>query len=222
MSEEKKTGFFKNIIGVIIEPKETLERVSEEPKIFKYLMFITIVQVLICITELPKIAEFTILKMQETQNLAQSAIPIFKKTIMISTTITMLLAPAIMILISTALIKFITMFTEETAKFKNLYFVNTLAYIPLLLGGIVGAIVIAFTEAQNLKNVSTSLTLFLSSSISETSRIYKLFSCIDFFYIWSFILMAIGTSVVCKMKLKKSLIIVFGLYVVGVIIRVMI
>ncbi|WML34861.1 YIP1 family protein [Clostridium sp. OS1-26] len=222
MSKEGIGGVFKNIIGVIVEPKAVLQRVSDNPKILKYLIPITLVQLIISIIELPKLVNFTILKAHETQNLPDNVIPILRKTVTASVIITSIFSPIVIAVIITALIKLVTMFIEENANFKQLLAVNILAYIPMLIGGIVGAIVIMFTEPQNIKNVTTSLAIFLSSTVSETSRIYKLLASIDMFVIWSAILISIGTSIAYKMNIKKSSFIVFGLYVVSIVIRVLV
>ncbi|WP_123053211.1 Yip1 family protein [Clostridium sp. JN-1] len=224
MSEENKDGkdgILKNIIGVIISPKETMERVSENPKVWRYLIPITLIQLIITAVELPKLTSYTILKAQEMTNVSQSALPALKTGVIISGIVTALILPALIALVSSAFIKVVSSITSEKGSFKSLYCMNILAYVPMLIGAILTAVIMMFTEPQNIKNISTSLTLFLSSSVDMKSTIYKLFSAIDFFYIWSIVLSVIGTSVVFKMKTKKAAIIVFGIYIVSIIIRVL-
>lgn len=222
MSEDNKNGILKNIWGVIISPKETLERVNENPRIWGYLIPITLIQLIITAAGLPKLISFTILQAEKVTNVAQSAIPIMRTVTIITVLITSLLTPALTALVFTVLIKLAAAISKEKGSFKNLYCVNVLAYVPFLIAAILTTIIMAFTEPQNIKNISTSLALVLSSSTDVKSTIYKLFSCIDFFYIWSAILAAIGTSIVFKMKMKKAGIIVFVLYVISVIVRVLI
>lgn len=222
MSKEGISGVFKNITGVIVEPRAALQRVSDNPKILKYLIPITLVQLIISIIELPKIVSFTILQAQGGANFSESLIPFLRKTVTASVIITSIFSPIVMAVIITALIKLVTIFVEENASFKQLLSANVLAYIPMLIGGIVAAIVMMFTEPQNIKNVTTSFAMFLSSSVSETSTIYKLLSCLDIFVIWSLALVSIATSVVYKMNIKKSSAIVFGLYVIRIAIGVLV
>lgn len=222
MSKEDISGVFKNIIGVIVEPKAALQRVSDNPKILKYLIPITLVQLIISIIELPKVVGFAMLNFQQAPNFSENLVPIVRKTTIATIIITSMLSPIVIAVIITALIKLVTMFVEEEGNFKQLLAVNILAYIPMIIGGIVGAVVIMFTEPQNIKNVTTSCAMFLSSSVSETSTIYKLLSCLDIFVIWSAALVSIATSVVYKMNIKKSSAIVFGLYVIRIAIGVLV
>lgn len=222
MCEGNKAGIFKNIIGAIIEPKEALKRVSEESKIFKYLIPITLVQLIITIVDMPKLISYTILKAQELPNFSQSVIPIMKNAVIISTLVAAIFSPVVIALIVTAVIKFITMFLQENGEFKHLLCVNILAYVPIVIGQMLVAVVMLFTDAENIRNISTSFTVFLSSSISETSTIYKLFSCFDLFSIWSLILVSIGVSVVYKMKIKKSSLMVLGIYIIVIVIRILV
>lgn len=217
-----KNGVLKNIIGVITEPKETMNRVNEEQKILKYLIPLTIIQLIMSVVELPKIISFTILKAQETPNFSESMIPIVKNSATISVIVASIFSPVLIVLVITALVKLVTMFVQESGSFKQLFCVNILAYIPMIIAGVIGAVVISFTDPQNIKNVTTNFTVFLGSSISDTSLIYKLFSCVDLFLIWSLILVSIGTSTVYKMSIKKSSLIVFGIYIVGIILRLFI
>lgn len=219
MSKESKDGILKTLIGAIISPKETMEKVNENPKVWRYLIPITLIQLIVTIVELPKLISYTISQTQEMTNVSQAALPMIKMGVVISGIIGALIMPALAALISSAFIKLDASITKENGNFKNLYCINLLAYVPVLIGLILAAIIMTFTEPQNVKNVSTSFALFLSSSVDTKSTIYKLFSSIDFFYIWSSILAAIGTSVVFKMKIKKAAIIVLVIYIVSVIVK---
>lgn len=221
MSEDNKDGIFKNIIGVIISPKETMERVNKNPRVWQYLISVTLIQLLITLIELPKIISFAVLQAQQMANVPQAAVSITKTMAIVMSIITALITPAIFVLISSALIKLVTAILKQTANFKNLYCINILAYVPILIYGILTAIIMLFTEPQNIKNISTSLTLILSSSADRSSTIYKLFSCINFFYIWGAVLLAIGTSVVCKMNMKKSAAIVTAIYIISVVVMIL-
>ncbi|OAA90463.1 Yip1 family protein [Clostridium ljungdahlii] len=215
-SEGNKDGILKNIIGAIISPRETMERVNKNPKVWRCLIPITLIQLIIAIIEIPKLTSFAVLQAQQMPNFSQAAIPIIKTGAIIFTVISALITPALFALVISAVIKLIASISKETGNFKNLYCINILAYVPVLIGGILTAIIMLFTEPQNIKNISTSLTLLLSSSTDMKSTIYKLFSCIDFFYIWSAVLSTIGTSIVFKMKTKKAAIIVFVVYAAAV------
>ncbi|AKA68132.1 YIP1 family protein [Clostridium scatologenes] len=219
MSEESKDGILKTLIGAVISPKETMEKVNQNSKVWRYLIPITFIQLIVTIVELPKLISYTISSTQEMTNVSQAALPMIKMVVVISGIGGALIMPALVALISSALIKLIASITKENGNFKNLYCINLLAYVPVLIGLILSAVIMAFTEPQNVKNVSTSFALFLSSSVDTKSTIYKLFSSINFFYIWSSILAAIGTSVVFKMKIKKAAIIVFIIYILSIIVQ---
>lgn len=222
MSEINKNNVFKNLIGVILEPKEVFERVNDNPKVWSYSIPIMITQLLIALVGLPKLLKYSILKVQETPNFSDSMIPLIKTTSTISILVGSLISPLLTALIVTVLIKVAATICKESGPFKNLFCISILSYIPMLISGIVNSIVMLFTEAENIESITTNFTLFLSSSIEKKSVIYKLFSCIDPFLIWGFILISIGTSVVFKMKMKKSLFVIFGLYIIGIIIRILI
>lgn len=219
MSKESKDGILKTLIGAVISPKETMEKVNQNPKVWRYLIPITFIQLIVTIVELPKLISYTISSTQEMTNVSQAALPMMKMVVVISGIVGALIMPALVALISSALIKLAASITKENGNFKNLYCINLLAYVPVLIGLILSAVIMAFTEPQNVKNVSTSFALFLSSSVDTKSTIYKLFSSINFFYIWSSILAAIGTSVVFKMKVKKAAIIVFIIYILSIIVQ---
>ncbi|WP_406541030.1 hypothetical protein ACI7YW_09255 [Clostridium ljungdahlii] len=61
-SEERKDGILKNIIGAIVSPRETMERVNKNPKIWRYLIPVTLIQLIIYIIEIPKLTSFAVLQ----------------------------------------------------------------------------------------------------------------------------------------------------------------
>lgn len=220
MSQEGKGKAFKNIMEVITSPVKVMNNIEDNPRIWSYWIVITVIELLVILVEMPKIVGYTILNAQQSVNLSQSAISFVKISAVISGIITALIGPALTVLILSVFIKVITSILKEKGNFKKLYCVNLIAYVPIVISNILTAVVMIFTEAQNIKNISTSFAVFLNSSTN--TFIYKLLSHIDIFYIWSIILSSIGTSAVFKISMKKALIINFGIYILSVIIMILV
>jgi len=209
---------FKSIIGVIFSPKDTLRQTSESSKVFPNLVFILIIQLCIGALEIPNYINYSTLKFSEMENISENFITGFNNTLTTQFFIGILLKPIVMILVITLLIKLISLFFIIECSFKKLFCLNTLSYIPVIVGDIIKAVLIKFVPTGNIPNVTTSMTLFLDIPSNNPDLIYKLFSFVDIFFIWSLLLIAISTSIAFNINTKKSIFMIFSIYIVAILV----
>ena len=110
---------------------------------------------------------------------------------------------------------FSTLAGIETSFVTSLTLVGYSSYIDMLWGGVVKD-VLAVTKGSFL-SVSTSFTL-LFPSLDIHSKLYRVLSLFDFFNIWSYIVLAIGLSLLPNSNIKKAFTVVVIIYFLKIII----
>lgn len=113
--------------------------------------------------------------------------------------------------------------TGTKISFKNSLAVVTYAGVPGLIGGVLGLLIVSLKDvtAIDLNNiVASNLGAFLPSTSSRW--MISLFSSVDIFTFWTFILMAVGFSAAAPKKLSfgKALVYIVSVWLVWVIVKV--
>lgn len=215
MSEEiKELNTLQRLIGVITKPGATFKDIDQKPALLFPILFVLGLQLIITLATLPKTLEYTLIVARKLPTFQPSMESLFKISAIVGAVFSALLMPVIIWLIVSGLLKLFTVFTGDDGTFKNIFAVNIFAYVPSLIGGVVKAIIIAFTNPENIKNIQTSLALLLPTptDVNKPGVLYTLLSSFDFFTIWNLILVSLGLAVVLKVSNKKTAIMVFGIF----------
>jgi hypothetical protein len=118
------------------------------------------------------------------------------------------------ILIFTLILNLLIPLLGTSGSFKKTFAVTTNSALMRIPGAIVKAILMFIKGSSD---ISTSLTLFLPK-MTHQGFLYGLFSRIDFFTIWELILVGLGLKVLFNISGKKSYYVVFGLWLLYIII----
>ena len=125
--------------------------------------------------------------------------------------------PPLTWLIQAALLALFNQFSLGAAKFKQLFAVAFYAWIPAFLGGLIKSAFMAVMGVKKAMAFSTSLALILPRSV-DSGFWYIFLSKIDFFSIWSLILLVLGGSVAMQKDGKKLALYIFGIWLIFIVV----
>jgi len=125
-------------------------------------------------------------------------------------------APLITWLILAALLSLFNSLTGGKASFKTLFSICVYSYLPVMIASIVKTGLIISSPARNMREISTSLALFLPV-VKIDGRLYMFLSQIDPFLIWSLVLLALGSSLAMKVAFKKTAVYIGALWILFII-----
>jgi hypothetical protein len=138
------------------------------------------------------------------------------KTFIARVLITLIIMIPLSILFLAAFINWFAQLAEiEISYLVALTITSYASYIDYLWGSIAKNI-FALIKGSYF-SVSTSLALFVPG-LEYTSKTYKILSSFDFFNIWSYILIALGISLLPNGTIKKGAIIAGAIFVIKIII----
>ncbi|NPV91508.1 MAG: YIP1 family protein [Firmicutes bacterium] len=221
MTEElvQPMGFGKRLLGVFFSPVETFRDIAERPKFLVVLLLQLAVTLILTFLLRDKTWELSLAILQKTgQSYSAEQLASMKVITLITGLASSLIVIPIIILVIAGLLKFFSQFTLGEGSFKAVFSAVTWSMLPTMLGGIITSVLAMFATAQEMMRISTSLALFYSSG-ATTSFAYQFLSRIDFFTIWSLVLMAIGGGLALKQSPKKVggfLFVLWLIYAVGV------
>lgn len=146
---------------------------------------------------------------EQVEILAKTMSPQYVTT---TTVITALIMPWVIWLVMALLLKIFAAITAKEAPFRKMFAVGVYGYVPALIGGIISSIIIMFTAAENIQNVSLSLAVF---STAESGFLYYFLTACNPFTWWSLILWGIGAAAVMKEKRPTGVLIyLFAIWLV--------
>ncbi|MFJ7938111.1 YIP1 family protein [Peribacillus sp. NPDC096622] len=114
------------------------------------------------------------------------------------------------VLISTLIYKVILFLTQIRVTFKGLFHIVMVAQIPLIIGKMINLI---FINKDTIEMPITSLG-FTIKPFTESPFLLNFFSNIEIFSIWSYFIIALGTSVCIGVTRKKSMLIIFSTWLI--------
>ncbi len=170
------------------------------------MVIVSIISFLCSLVSIPKLKEFTLytleLQAQTMPELADAAAMDIAVSGLVSfALIGGLFSPAIMCLLYAGLLKLFNLFAGEPAPFRQFFAVTVYSYFPIIFGTVIATIMILMSPATHLEEVSTSLyLLFPPGSKGFAANIARQ---IDPFFLWSLVLMALGSSVISRARFKS-------------------
>ena len=226
-----KQNVFSRIAGVLFAPAETFLAIARRPDVIGPLLVIVLVGYACTIVSMPKMDYSGILAQQAEQMQKQGrTMPEEQRAQIEKFTIAFAkgagwIAPVLgvawyALIAGVFLLAFRLMGGEGT--YKQAFSITLYAWMPLLLFGIITAIVIA---ARGTFDPLTAATLVKSNpaflvDMKEQPVLYSLLSSFDVFTIWTIALFAIGFAAMSRVSKTKAAVIVVSLWFVQIAIKV--
>jgi hypothetical protein len=216
--EEQKMSLPQRLWGIIIEPVKTFQAVCEDPRALIPMAVFLAINLVLTIWFLPQLKDIAGEAMKQTQTMTAEQIQTALKWTGILAVLASVAVPPLTWLIQAALLALFNQFSIGAAKFKQLFVVAFFAWIPAFLGGLIKSVYMAGEGVKNAMNFSTSLALILPRSV-DSGFWYVFLSKIDFFSIWSLILLVLGGSIAMQKEkeTKKLALYIFGIWLVYII-----
>ncbi|HAG09812.1 MAG TPA: hypothetical protein DCK76_00030 [Desulfotomaculum sp.] len=216
----KPLNLWQRIAGILWGgPRKTFEDIIAAPKLTGIIILLLGISLLLAILVLPKIKEFTLLTLQNLPNAASMPASAASTAVTAATVAVLagsIAAPLITWLILAALLSLFNSSIGGKSSFKMLFGVSVYAYLPVMIASIVKTGLIMSSPARNMRDISTSLALFLPVD-KINDRLYMFLSQIDPFFIWSLVLLVLGSSLAMKVAFKKTAVYIGALWVLYII-----
>ncbi|MCK6542619.1 YIP1 family protein [bacterium] len=225
MTEPKPLGALDRIIGVITEPEKTFTDIAARPSWGLPMMLALLAMIAVGILMKDVIqkesAEKTRISIMENKNIPDGdkqriidqSIEMMKKFWVVGFAVGMVviviayfISALILRLGGSAVLKSAATFTQVLAIFSWSGIVD-------LLGALIKLPIMYINQSMR---VDTGLGILIGEELGHTTT-YLIMSKFDIFTIWMLIVMSIGIAVVFKAPKSKSMILVFGLWLVWVL-----
>ncbi len=214
--EEQKMSWPQRLWGIIVEPVKTFQDVCKDPRVLIPIAAVLAINLVLTIWFLPEIKAITEEAMNQTQTMSAEQIQAALKWTAIAVILGSVAIPPLSWLIQAALLALFNQINLGVAHFKQLFAVAFYAWIPAFLGGLIKSAFMAVMGVEKATTISTSLALLLPRS-ADSGFWYIFLSKIDFFSIWSLILLVLGGSIAMQKNSKNLAFFIFGIWLVFVI-----
>lgn len=211
--EESSLSLPQRLWGVLAEPVKTFQQICKDPRSLIPILIVIGINLLLTIWFLPQIKEVAAEAMKQTPNMTPEQIKEALRWTGISAMIGAVVAPPLIWLVQAALLSLFNQISLGEANFKQLYAVAFFAWIPAFIGGLIKSSLMAIMGVKKAMAISTSLALFLPRSM-DSGFLYMFLTKMDFFNIWSLILLALGGSIAMQKDSKKVAFYIFGIWLV--------
>lgn len=209
--EQQETRVEKpSLFGMIMNPREQFERIRENPKIIVALLivtFLTIVGLLMMESGMDLSDDPSLAGMSEEELLLVSIAGQIMFIIM------GLFTPIVIILITTLVLFGLAKIVQSQVTFKQLFSMNTYAYLISVLGLVINGFVMMLVKPSNPDTYFTSL----DSIINAEGVLRGLLSNFEVFNIWYLVVIAIGLQVVAKFSKKLSWSVVIAFFILSAV-----
>lgn len=220
---EEAGGFFQKWFDLYFNPQKSFQSIDSKPDWVLPVVIMAVVTAIIMVALAPIMHQFQVERLMDIRNLSrEQAEDLLQKGRQFQKFLVPISAfiGIFVVEIVAALFFYLvgTVFMAGDVPYKKV--LSIWAYTSLAVG-IIGMIIrtpLMFIKKTML--VQTSLAAFLSAD-SRGSLLYRVFSKIDVFMIWQLILVTLGFVAIYKFSTKKSATVVFGLYVLWIVVSVL-
>ena len=214
--EEQNMSLTQRLWGIIMEPVKTFQDICKDPRILITAAAVLAINLVLTTWFLPQIKEITEEALKQAQTMTTEQIQATLKWTGIAAVIGSVAVPPLTWLVQAALLALFNQFSLGAAKFKQLFAVAFYAWIPAFLGGLIKSAFMAVMGVKDAMTFSTSLALILPRSV-DSGFWYVFLSKVDFFNVWSLILLVLGGSIAMQKDSKKLTFYIFGIWLVFII-----
>ena len=223
VNSEKGGSFFQKWFDLYMNPQRSFQSIDQKPDWILPMLTFAVISAVLMVFLMPIMRQFQIEHLMDLRGISrEQAEEILQKAWKIQQLTTPIFAFVGVFIVQFVVAFFFyligTVFMGGNVPYIKV--VSLWSYTSLAVG-IVGLIVrvpVMFTKKT--LTVQTSLAAFLSPD-SKGSILFKFFNKLDVFVIWQLILVTIGFMVIYKFNSKKSATVVFGLFVLWIIISVL-
>jgi hypothetical protein len=207
------------IASVFYAPTRAFEEMKEKPRPWVPLVLIIVVSLIVFFVKLPAVREFVIESAQDRMSTApEQAERIIgfagSSGLIIQGVVATLLLVPLWFAVQALIFQVLIPLAGGEGKFIRTFTAVAYAGLIDLLGALV-KLVLLFIKGSI--DVHTDLTLVLPMLEKET-YLFRLFSKIDIFTIWSLFVVGTGITVLCNSRKSGTMALVFGLWIVFIVI----
>jgi hypothetical protein len=206
---------------ILVKPGDTFEEVQQKSDVVKPMLILIGIGLIFALIMLPKLQELTLWQLETAPppNLTAEQLSSAKSMVGFTSALgvfagTLAVTPLLW-LIWTLAIKIAAQFLAWDADFKQIYKTAVFSSAVNIIRDFVYTLLFLITPPEGVKGISTSLTLLVNNP--QNIWWYRLLAHIEAFTIWNLTLFSIGLSVLFGQKIKITVSVVFGLWLVYVI-----
>ena len=220
MGYEREGGKMKKLLNLYFSPMETFKALNEKPDWIIPIVVTVVVVLIMTMIALPKVilpdrAE-TIMEMDQLpEEYKEKALERLEGVgPYIQTPIAIVIFSFILLFAHAGILILIFLISGSRTPFKKMLAVVSYSYLTGIPEVILKTMMMLIKKSTH---VFTSLALVVPN-MDFKSPLFKVLSRIDIFTIWQLCLIALGCSVIYRVDRKKSFSIIFGLWVLWLII----
>jgi len=229
ISDEPSMSFFSRIFGALFFPSKTFPHLNRRPDWLGAMVVIIIFSLCMSLLYAQKTDLIRITRQQLeqsgridelTEEQRQRAVEISSKIQRYVLLVGAIFFTPLTFLIIAGIMHLIFSLLQAGTTFKKVFSVVSYSYLPMVFSALIGIILLLGRKVnvvpiQDL--VKSNLSVLLVQE--ESSKfLWNLASSIDFFSLWSVVLLCIGMTAISKISLKNSSLIVGSLWIVWVVI----
>ncbi len=216
VAEEKNLNMVQRLWGVVFSPGETFRDILARPYWLAPGLVIVALSVITIVLILPQLQAYALWETERAApTLSEEEMAAFEGVGMAvmgaTAAFAAALAPVFIWLVSSLVLKFFNMFVGNQTPFRRFFAVAVYAYVPVLLGGLVAAVMIMFTRVENLPYVTTSLAALFPGLEPGFTR--GLLTSVDPFVFWAAALLGIGGAQAMQVNIRSIIVYLVLLWV---------
>jgi hypothetical protein len=213
VTEEKHLHMVQRLWGVVFSPGETFRDILARPYWLAPGLVIIALSVITVVLILPQLQAYALWEMERA---APTLSPAERAAVegvgmAVMAAFGAAIVPVFIWLVSSLVLKFFNMFVGNQTPFRRFFAVAVYAYVPVLLGGLVAAVMIMFTRVENLPYVTTSLAALFPGIEPGFTR--GLLTSVDPFVFWAIALLGIGGAQAMQVNIRSIIVYLVFLWV---------
>lgn len=212
---------WRRLWGVLVAPRATFEDIVARGGFWPGAGVIYTASLLAALSTLPKLRAFALWQLQQGPNALPpeqlAAVRAFATTAaLVELIFGALIVPTVIWLFGAGLLKTFNRRSDEPMPFAKLAAVSVFAYVPMLLGDLVRAALIAANPFQRLGSIGTSLGALLPGR-TGVAWLDLVLAQVDPFTLWALGLFSLGGALALRTRTSNMALLVFSLWGLWVI-----
>ena len=184
------------------DPRSAFRRLNKVPLLIPLAASQTIISVLLAAASLSRAKAYSLFTAtQAGKEMTSGQEYSLLYFVTIATMAAGVLAPLVVWLIRSAIVALVGLAARHRARFRAIFAVVVLAYVPSTLGDMVRALLVNLRPAEEFARVQTGL-LFLVPAAVKGSALYSVFGFLDPYALWDAALLAVGLAELHGVRLR--------------------